>query len=279
MPHMQTVPKSDVAAISDALTSARKNATPLSEFPGVLPITAADAYAVQIRSIQNWPSRLTGFKVGGIAPAFRKQFGADWLAGAIFEDEVFEIGDGETARADVFDGGFAAYEAEWILIVDEIDWSSLGPITLEEARDRVSALHMGMEIASSPMPMINDLGPGAIISDFGNNSSVWIGPPADLSILERFEDITVRTIIDDQTVGQRATSSGIEGPVGALAFLLDHLQSLRDAIDLPNRLIVSSGAVTGVHDSRIGTTGLIQFDGIGEFSLSMVPKTSISPAP
>ena len=262
-----------IETISDQLMNARKTATPLREFPVSLPQDAETAYAIQHRSIRHWPGTLAGFKVGGIAPQFRDQFGANWLAGAVFSDEIFQIGDGETKDADVFAGGFAAFEPEWIFVLDNLDWSKLEAVNVDGARDMVSRVHMGMEIASSPMPMINDLGPGAIISDFGNNTSVWIGPEADLSMLTALDSVEVRTVIDGTLVGEKSAASGSDGPLGALTFLINHLLDLRDELELPTTLYVSSGAVTGVHDSVIGALGVIEFDGIGRFGLNLIEKS------
>src|SRR3546814_1847543 len=48
--------------------------------------------------------------------------------------------------------------------------------TTEEATAHIDMVHLGIEIASSPLPTINDLGPTVTISDFGNNNGLVIGP-------------------------------------------------------------------------------------------------------
>lgn len=272
MPANTKLDPATIAAISYALTQARHSATPLSGFPGALPQSTRDAYAIQNWSIETWPSPVAGFKVGGIPPTFRELYHANWLAGAIFDDEVFTIKNDEAADAVVYAGGFAAYEAEWVFVLDDIAWDDLGIVTIDRAKGMVTRVHMGMEIASSPMAMINILGPGAIISDFGNNMSTWLGPQVDLSVLDNFDQYPVRTIIDGTLVGQGVAKNGADGPLGALTFLLNHLREYRNQLALPDRLIVSSGAITGVHDSHVGTCGEIEFEGVGRFSLSMVAK-------
>ncbi len=262
----------DIADISARLRSARLSATTLADFPGIIPTTHEQAYAVQNLSIDKWPDTLVGFKVGGIPPHFRDQFGANWLAGPVFSRNVYSITDGETADVEVFPGGFAAYEAEWVFTLANIDWSRTEPFSLEDAKAAISSVNIGTEIASSPMPMVNDLGPGSIISDFGNNSSVWIGPAADLSVLDRLDEATVSVDIDGQRIGTATTNPGENGPLGAVRFLLNHLQTRQDQIELPEKILVSSGAVTGVHSAAIGSTGLMTFEGLGRFGLNMIPK-------
>ena len=66
-------------------------------------------------------------------------------------------------------------EAEIVICVgrdappDKVEW------TLDEAAELVGELCIGIEIASSPLATLNDLGAGAIISDFGNNWGVVVG--------------------------------------------------------------------------------------------------------
>ena len=82
---------------------------------------------------------------------------------------------GEVVERPVFDGGFAAVEAELVIRVgadapaDKTDW------TIDEAHRFVGELCIGIEVASSPLATLNDLGPGAVISDFGNNWGIVVG--------------------------------------------------------------------------------------------------------
>ena len=48
--------------------------------------------------------------------------------------------------------------------------------TRAEARELVAAVHVGVETAGSPLATINDLGPCAIVADFGNNAGLIVGP-------------------------------------------------------------------------------------------------------
>src|SRR3546814_7772641 len=56
------------------------------------------------------------------------------------------------------------------------DWSSDVCSSDLEATAHIDMVHLGIEIASSPLPTINDLGPTVTISDFGNNNGLVIGP-------------------------------------------------------------------------------------------------------
>ena len=47
--------------------------------------------------------------------------------------------------------------------------------TADDVIPFVQSMHIGVEVASSPLATLNDLGPGAVISDFGNNWGVVVG--------------------------------------------------------------------------------------------------------
>ena len=76
----------------------------------------------------------------------------------------------------VFAEGFAAGEAEFLLRIGAAPPAGKTGFTLDEAADLIGAVHVGIEIASSPLGAINELGPIAVISDFGNNNGLVVGP-------------------------------------------------------------------------------------------------------
>ena len=262
----------DPAPSSDALLAARRTCSPLDGFPGHLPKTLRDAYAVQARSVAQWPDRLVGFKVGGIPTAYRESYGGTWLAGPIFGDSVRHVADGEEAYVTVYDGGFAAYEAEYVFRVQGLESLQSHVATIDDAVTFVEAVHIGAEIASSPMALINEIGPGAIISDFGNNAGLVIGPEAPLDVLRRIDEIQVTVDIDGSRIGKTAAQAGEGGPLGALRFFLNHVVENRSLFPFEDALWVSSGAVTGVHSSHAGTSSNVTFEGLGKFTIRMVPR-------
>ena len=48
--------------------------------------------------------------------------------------------------------------------------------TAEKVADLPQELLVGIEVASSPIPDINSLGPTVIAADFGNNNGLVLGP-------------------------------------------------------------------------------------------------------
>ena len=94
----------------------------------------------------------------------------------IFKSQTLMTPESRAVTASVFENGFAAVEAEFV-IRTAVPLRPSEPVkTGEELKNCIASIHVGVEIASSPMADINELGPGAIISDFGNNAGLIVGP-------------------------------------------------------------------------------------------------------
>ena len=263
----------ELDAISRRLVAARANAEALSAFPGTVPTTLEDAYAVQSASIARWPDIIAGWKVGMVPEPYRTELAAERLAGPIFKTSIFDIEPGSSKSMPIYTGGFAAVEAEFVLRIGrtiepvEKDYSS------DELNELVAALHVGAEIASSPMADVNRLGPCCVVSDFGNNAGLLVGPSVpDWSSLP-LDSLTAAVTVDDDDVGT-ATAGAIEGgPLQALRFLIG--LCARRGLVLEEGSFVSCGAVTGIHDVTIQSKATVDFGAFGTFHVdfeSMVPR-------
>ena len=245
--------------IAARFVRARLHATALPAFPGPVPIDLAAAYACQDAGIQHWPDRVAGWKVARIPGEWQTAFPAERLIGPAFQGNIRVARQGQVVDCPVFAGGFAAVESELVLRLghdappDRVDWAH------GEALDLVADLHIGVEIASSPLATLNDLGSGAVISDFGNNWGVVLGPP--IADWRRVREVAVETYIDDVAVG-RGTANLQAGAFGALLFTL--AECARRGRSLRAGDVISTGMITGVHDIRVGQSSRHVFDGHGE---------------
>ena len=107
----------ELDAISKRLVGARANAEALADFPGQLPESLVDAYTIQTASIARWSRGIGGWKVGMVPESYRNSLAAERLAGPIFDDSIFRIEAESKRTMQIFDGGFAAIEAEFVLEV------------------------------------------------------------------------------------------------------------------------------------------------------------------
>ncbi|QNQ09537.1 2-keto-4-pentenoate hydratase [Sphingomonas alpina] len=243
------------ARIARSFVAARRAGTALADYPGDPPAALSDAYAVQDMAITLTGRTIAGWKVGRINPPLG---GVDRLVGPIFADQVVDHRP-EPVDMPVFARGFAAAEAEFLLRIARTPDPAKLRYTMDEARVLIDAVHIGIEIASSPFPGINDHGPGVTISDFGNNNGLVVGG----AIPEwREADLTIWPIevsINGGLVGAATAAEMLDGPFGAARFLLE-LMAARGIALTPGQWI-SSGAVTGVHPVAIGDRVEAIFDG------------------
>jgi 2-keto-4-pentenoate hydratase len=244
-----TLLQEDAATIADRFLSARRAAGGLSAYPGEFPASLDQAYAIQNQAIAGWERPVIGWKVGRIAGPLAGRLGADRLTGPIFFGERAERS-GEGPAMPVFTGGFAAAEAEFLLRIGETPPPGKTSFSLDEAAGLIDAVHIGIEIASSPLRSINALGPIAVISDFGNNNGLVIGPALSDWRSSGFESWDVTTMIDGAVAGSGRASSFTDGAIGSARFLFELMA--RRGIALSPGQWISSGAVSGVHEARAG---------------------------
>ncbi len=158
-------------------------------------------------------------------------------------------------------GGFAAVETEFVVRVGVDADPDKTSYFLDEALALVGDVHIGVEIAGSPMAAINDIGPLAVASDFGNNAGLILGPViADWRAA--LDGIEIESCIDGALVGQGRASSLPGGPMASLRFLAEHCA--RRGRPLTAGQLISTGAATGVHDIRAGQSARLVFSGAGE---------------
>lgn len=234
----------DRTRIAGRFLAARRAATGLDAYPGALPATLDQAYAIQDEAIAAWGRPVIGWKVGRVAEPLIDLFGTDRLAGPIFH----EARDG--AEMPVFAEGFAAGEAEFLLRIGTAPPPGKMTFTLAETADLIDAVHAGIEIASSPLGAINDIGPIAVVSDFGNNNGLVVGAAIPDWRTSGFEDWDVNCDIGGALAGTGRAAAFPDGAVGAARFLFELMAGRGIALQ-PGQWI-SSGAVTGVHRAHPG---------------------------
>lgn len=243
MQGLQTTGEHD--RIAEAFVSARRSARGLNAYPGNPPKTLAAAYQVQDIAIGLRDVPVAGWKVGRIMPPLDARYGTDRLAGPIFADSVVSGDASSNPSMPIFAGGFGAAEAEFLLRLAHAPDPGKQHYTLDEAAALIDAVHVGIEIASSPLASINDLGPAVTASDFGNNNGLVIGAAISVSDQSDYASLPVRLLIDGEGVGKGCGDGMPDGPVGAARFLLE-LMAAR-GIALRAGQWISSGAITGVH--------------------------------
>ncbi len=257
-------------AIAQHFIAARKKCTGLSAYPGELPSTLDVAYQVQDHAIKLWDDIIAGWKVGGVPAPLQAQFDAQRLSGPIFKRTVKYSTDATKTVMPVFEEGFAAIEAEFVVELNDVSALPSTPLTLEQIYSAIKRVYIGVEIASSPLQIINEVAPIGPVSDFGNNTGLIVGPEVANWQDGDLSQYTVSTSINAKNVGTTTAPAGLNGPLGAVGFLITQLKTRGYAI--PKGTLISTGAITGVHRAYVGDESEIIFEGLGSLCVTLSAK-------
>jgi 2-keto-4-pentenoate hydratase len=247
---------------ADALLAARISRCALADFPGVLPNRLSDAYQTQDRAIAMRQSPVAGWKVGFIAPERRDDSGDERVLGPIFADQLTTSAADARWRWRFIAGGFAAVEAEYVFKLGR----DLGPrfTAADEAHlfAAVDAIHIGVELAGSPLREINRIGPLAVASDFGNNNGLILGPALDIAATELqqpevWAGLHASCTINGKRVGSGGASKIPGTPWQAFVFAIRRL--LQRGYQLPAGTLIATGASTGIHEVHQGDQATLRF--------------------
>jgi 2-keto-4-pentenoate hydratase len=256
-------------AIARSFVDARRSGASLPDFPGEIPEDLVTAYRVQDLAIARWDDAVVGWKVGFIAPERRDGSGDERLLGPVFSRHLWNA-TGGINDIPVFSGagGFAAVEAEYVLQLqadapaDKLEW------TPEEAAALPARMFIGVEVASSPLATINQLGPRVVVSDFGNNNGLVLAAEIpDWTALDESQ-LRASTEIDGEVVGTGGAGNLPGGLRAAYAFALS--RSARRGRPLKKGELIATGNATGIHDIAVGQQAVIRFEGHGDISCKAV---------
>lgn len=250
--------------IANAFVTARRSARALPGYPGDVPDRLEPSYVIQDLAIDLWDRPVAGWKIGRLAPEKQALHGTERLAGPIFAPALRNYAGPVTVP--VYDGGFAAVEAEFVFRIDHDADPDKTTYTDEEALRLVDAMFAGIEMAGSPLKTINTLGPTVVASDFGNNFGLILGEKlaefdsdSTLATLdsEAVRKFGARSEIDGQVAGVGGLFVMPGGPLKAIAWLAGHLAAR--GRPLKQGQFISSGASTGIHEIDPGQTARVTF--------------------
>ena len=240
---MSTPAAHDVVAAE--LVAARKEGRSLTRFPGVVPASMDEAYQIQELAMSRWQDSLVGWKIGYISADRRTAGDPDRLVGPIWRQQ-YHLSEERVSPAEVgiFASGFAAVEAELVIRLshdlpshDDADWAA------QEVADLEQHLLVGVEVASSPIPDINSLGPTVIAADFGNNNGLVLG-----SVLADWPGgapVQLACYVDGQLMGEGSAENLPGGIHHGLATALNILASRGQPVRAG--MVFATGAITGIH--------------------------------
>lgn len=259
--------RDSIQALAERFVQARLKSEALAHYPGEEPRSLVEAYAVQDAAIALWPDDIAGWKVGLVQPQHRARYGAERIAGPIFRKQIAPATEA-VSELPVIPGGFSAAEAELVLVVGKTPPAGKTDWTPEEADAFAGAMHAGLELAGSPFAGINDFGPAVTASDFGNNTGLVVGAEIPDWRARALDLLAASTNIDSAVVGAGSGANIPGGPLAAFAFILGHCA--QRGLHLRVGDVVSTGAITGVHQVQVGQNIRVDFGAWGAISCRIV---------
>ena len=124
----------DAKGVAAEFVKARRTAGAFTQYPGAVPADLDSAYRCQDEAIALWSDSIAGWKVGWIPEPLSQQYGAQRLVGPIFNSSVQHASDDATLEAPVFERGFAAIEAEFVVQLAKDAPANVTEWTTETAR-------------------------------------------------------------------------------------------------------------------------------------------------
>ena len=259
-----------ISELAHALSSARKDLRIVEGFPGPIPSTLTEAYVVQDGSIEASDQTIVGWKVGMVPPELREKLGAERVIGPVFKSTHILLTDkqaaGEAFDLPVYAGGFIAIEAELVIEINQ-DIAPGSINTADGVEHLVKSVYAGIEMASSPVIDLNSYGPTAIVSDIGNQYGVVVGTEIE-DWKNQIAKMETSVTINDQLINKAATDGILNGPMAALAFMIDCCAER--GITLSAGSLCSSGAITGVHEALVGSTSTVKFGDVCTMNFTLV---------
>lgn len=256
----------DIRDIAAHFVRARTAKAGFADFPGALPDDLDDCYAVQRAEIDLWPDRLAGWKVGRLSADIAVRVGTDRFLGPIFAETVDET-PGAIRCFPAFRDGFAAFEAEILIRLAEDADPARQDWTTEDAASLIGPMHIGVEVAGSPLSTINSLGSRASVCGFGNNAGLIVGPEIADWRARAQEPLSCAVSVNGTEIARKSRPALAAGAVEALVVTLR--QAARMGLPLRAGQWVSTGALTGVHPVRIGDRCVGDFGAFGSVACAV----------
>jgi len=245
------------------LLEARRQRRALVPFPADLPLTAGMAEAIQSAIIRRRSSEIAGWKVGMIQPEARAMFGRERFLGPVFGDTVYDAGRAEPNIA-LIPGGSAAIEAEFVCIIDR-DVHLGERFTKDTVLHLIAAVHIGIEVLTSPVGNLPSYGSAAVIADQGFNGGLVIGAgiAAWRTVLEETIPVSIHRNGETIAVGDRTAISG--GLLTALEFAVSAAGGTARGLKAGDCICL--GALAGMHAVTAGTTIQADFGRLGQIEV------------
>jgi 2-keto-4-pentenoate hydratase len=249
-------PSSDVLA--KLLFEARSAGQSISGVDGALePRTAADAYAVQLRSIGLRGSRVVAWKVGAKS--------ADGpIQGAALPSDAFHANPGVVRRADY---GVLGLELEIAFRLGRPFVPATTPYSSDEVMAAISTMAAAIEVVTSRYAEWPKVAPLLQLADLQNHGALCVAEDVAYDAGYPFYHPATRFDFNGSSVLVATPRNPAGDPRRLLPWLVNHVTSR--GVAFTEDIWVTTGSYTGMHFPEAAGTAVGKFDGLPEIRLKL----------
>ncbi len=253
---MNHVPSPD--SLARLLFEARRDATAIASPGGALePRAAADAYAVQLRSIELRGSRVVAWKVGAKS--------ADGpIQGSALPSDAFQASPGTLQRDN---HGVLGLELEIAFRLGRSFAPAQAPYADEEVMASIATMAAAIEAVSSRFADWPRVAPLLQLADLQNHGALCIAPGVAYDDAYPFERPTAHFDFNGSSVLAAPARNPAGDPRRLLPWLVNHVTSLGGTFS--EDTWVTTGSYTGMHFPEHAGTAVGRFEGLPEIRLTV----------
>ncbi len=225
------------------------------------PRTAADAYAVQLRSIALRDSCVVAWKVGAKT--------ADGpIQGSALPSDAFHASPGTLRRAD---HGVMGLELEIAFRLGRSFAPAASPYPDDEVIGSIAAMACAIEAVSSRYAAWPKVAPLLQLADLQNHGALCVGAAVPYDPTYPFERPAARFDFDGASVLVATPRNPAGDPRRLLPWLVNHVTSRGDTFG--DDLWVTTGSYTGMHLPETAGTAVGKFERLPEIRLTVDAST------
>jgi 2-keto-4-pentenoate hydratase len=253
---MEHVPSSD--ALARLLVEARRDGHAIANPDDPLaPRDAADAYAVQLRSIALRGSRTVAWKVGAKS--------ADGpIQGSALPSDAFRTSPGTLRRADY---GVLGLELEIAFRLGRSFAPAASPYPDDEVLASIASMATAIEAVSSRFAAWPKVAPLLQLADLQNHGALCVGPAVPYDASYPFEQPAARFDFNGSSVLVATPRNPAGDPRRLLPWLVNHVTSHGGTFG--DDIWVTTGSYTGMHFPETAGTAIGKFERLPEIRLTV----------
>jgi 2-keto-4-pentenoate hydratase len=253
----------DSRSMADRLFAARRPGTALDGLPkDIAPVTIEQAYAVQDALVTLLSTELglpAGYKIGCTNSAARTLLKVDSpFAGRCFTDAI----ENSPAVLRSSELHMIGIEPEIAVRIGTDMPANAAPWTADNVVDSVDQIMPAIEVVESRFSTWPAVGPLGAVSDNGVHRSLIIGSPLSDWTATMLNDATVVLHCDGAQVDSGVATNVDGGPLGALAWLANHLNARGNALRTGE--LVTTGVMCQIYSGNAGENLVADYATLGD---------------